>query len=179
MAHFPLRADAALAEQPGGDGGVVIGGKIEVIGQRQIDAVLAGDADVGKQEPGLALVGDRELQVGQPSQGNALDPQHGTSGGAEHLAVGQVQGARVDSPTAVAGLAAGEPGPAQPNVAVPLALDRVSAAAQLGTGEEDLGVVKTGRPVVQAHFGGGALHHDVGIADPHGAGARWRCRHPG
>ena len=169
MAQFALRADAPLAEQPGGYGGVVVGGQIEVVGQRQINAVLAGGADVGKQEPGLALVGDRELHVGQPSQGNALDPQHGASGGAEHLAVGQVQGASVDSPTAVARLAAGEPGSSQPNVTVPLALDRVGVTAQLGASEDDLGVVETGRPVVQAHFGGGALHHDIGIADPHGA----------
>ena len=170
MAQFPLCADAPLAEQPGGDGGIVVGRQIEVVGQRQVQAVLAGCADVGKQEPGLALVGDRKLDVGQPSQRNALDPQHGASGSAEHLAVGQVQRAGVDSPTAVAGLATGEAGLGQPNVAVLPAFDRIGAAAQLGAGKHDLGVVEAGRPIVQAHLRGGALHHDVGVADPNRAG---------
>src|SRR5690606_19642065 len=90
-----------------GNGGIVVGRQVQVIGRGDVDAAIAGVAEHRGKKAGGAFVVDRKAYPGQVEHRHVRHAQLDVAGGAAAFFVVQRDVLALDKPAVVAGFAAG------------------------------------------------------------------------
>ena len=156
IARLQAGEQALVGDMAGGEGEVVMGRQVEVVGQGEIDRATGGAAaaDLRPQEPGLAAPVDGELQVGGVGDRDALYLDGRVAGRAGAGFEIQLQGFRPQRPLPLPGRAVAVPGVVQVDGFVRVAGDEFRAPVNV--------------PVVQHELAGGQAGATAGGVD--GAG---------
>ena len=124
VAALAAELHAALRHEARRDRGVVVGGEIEVVGLRVLEAANAGQARRRRQEPGLALVRQRKLEPRRIQHRRAEEIDCRVAPGADHPRLVDLELAQPEVPI-LAGRDARR-------------VARVGGFVVIGTGEPDL-----------------------------------------
>ena len=135
VTELVLQLHPALGQDPRGDGGVVVGGDVPVVGHGDLGAQVFRGSEAREQKAGLASIGDGKAEIGQVEDRHALERDGGVVGGAQVLGRVELERAHPEKPAVLAGRAGGEARPAQ--------------AHQIGAGELDALGVAADKPVRQ------------------------------
>ncbi len=170
VAELAFHHQAALGHVAREQRGVVVRRQVEVVRGDHEHAGVAGAAQGGRQEAGLAAIVDREIDVGGVEHRNVLHPQGRVGRGAEAGGRVQLDVVALDVPGVAARLATGIGAVLELDDGVFLALGVKRAAADLGLVHDVLGVVDLRLAVVQLQVGVVADDQRAVVAQAHVAG---------
>ncbi len=137
VAHAAAELGAALAHVARDQGGVIVRRQVQVERGAQVEAGVVGLAEDRRQEAGVALAIDGELEVRQPQDRQVLEPQRGIVGVAHALVLVQLDTAGLEQPGLGVRRAGGIADAAEMGPARARHLDAVRLAAR---GQRDQGV---------------------------------------
>ena len=138
MSQLRFSAGATVTQISGYEGRIKIWRNIEIVRQCDINPIFIGVAEPGKQEPRLALIGNRKTQIGRIEYRHPFYPQYGVAGRAKNAAFFYHERFRLNPPIAVTRFAPGERVVGNGQIAIFIAFDFSGATAKFRSNEQKI-----------------------------------------